>query len=279
MTGWQRRLALDLRGSRVVVTGASAGLGRAIARELARRYRARLVLVARRAHLLDALARELSAEFGVLAEPLVIDLADEGAPERVFEVARRGGAVDALVANAAHYWFGEMAEMPPALLERMLRVNALAPVTLLRRFLPYFDARRAGGALVITSTGALMPTPRQAVYGGTKALLHSVVESVQFERGARQQQRVPLCLFAPGGIATEMLLSSDAHAHVQRNAIVRRMVMRPEQVATQAVRALSEGRPLTIPGALNRAMVRMARWLPKQQVGEAAARFYGYEPT
>lgn len=265
---------LDFTGKWVAVTGASSGLGESFARLLAGRYRANLVLVARRRDRLERLARELRSYHGVETHVVVADLSIEGAPERVFRESVAGRRVYALISNAAMYWFGEFARMDPAVVGQMMRTNVHAPIELMARFLPYLDAHDDGGVLVVTSTGSLMPAPRQAVYGGSKAMLQNFVESLYFERGG-QRARVALTLFTPGGIATEMLWSSPVHEHLERHPIVRRMIKSPDQMAEQALAAFVDRQLSCIPGVMNRAMVLVAKLFPQQFVGEAAARIYG----
>lgn len=265
---------LNFTGKWVVVTGASSGLGESFARLLASRHRANLVLVARRRERLEGLARQLTSAHGVEVHVVVADLSIEGEPERVFRESVEGRRVYALISNAAMYWFGEFARMDGALIRQMMRTNVHAPIELLARFLPYFDAQNGGGVLAVTSTGSLMPAPRQAVYSASKAMLQSFVESLYFERGG-QRARVGLTLFTPGGIATEMLWSSPVHEHVRRHPIVRRMVKSPDEMAEQALAAFVDRQLLCIPGVMNRAMVLVARLFPKQFVGEGAARVYG----
>jgi cytochrome P450/short-subunit dehydrogenase len=269
---------LDFTGKWVVVTGASSGLGESFARLLASRHRANLVLVARRRDRLERLARELTSAHRIETHVVVADLSMEGGPERVFRESVEGRQVYALISNAAMYWFGDFGRMDATLIRQMMRTNVQAPIELLGRFLPYLDAQNDGGVLVVTSTGSLMPAPRQAVYSGSKAMLQNFVESLYFERGG-QRARVGLTLFTPGGIATEMLWSSPVHEHVERHPVVRRMVKSPDEMAEQALAAFVDRQLSCIPGAMNRAMVLVAKFLPKQFVGEGAARVYGVPST
>lgn len=257
---------LELRDRWVVVTGASAGLGAAIARELAARG-AKLVLVARRSERLEALARELPTEAVVLP----IDLAQPGAAERLFEQATRGRRIHAVVLDAARYWFGRFDEMPARELDQLLAVNVHANVALVRRFLPHLDDAGEGGILVIASVGGLFPSPRQALYSASKALLVALVQNIRFERGPSP---IVLSVAAPGGMLTEMLTTSPVLAHLQRNPVIMRAMMPPERVARRVLAAFERGELLAIPGLPNRALVAAARLFPLPLVGRVAARVY-----
>lgn len=218
------------------------------------------------------LARQLERDHAVRAEHLSLDLAEPDAAERLFSVVTSRHEVHALVSNAGAHWFGETCALSEAEAERLLRLNALTPIGLLRRFLPYFDRRGDGGALVVTSTGALMPTPWQAMYGGSKAFLHHFVQSLQYERG--EDAPAALCLCCPGGMPTELLMRSAVRERIERRKLIQRTLLEPRRVAESAVTQLAERRLLVVPGRLNQVMVMLSRILPSSTVGRGAARVY-----
>lgn len=262
---------MPLDGMWVVVTGASGGLGAALARELARRG-ARPVLVGRRRDRLDALAAELRARGGEAAV-VVLDLAAPDAIERLYAAAgAEGRVVEGLVWCAGVHWFGDFGAMPVDAIEATLAVNALGPVRLVRRYLPELDARGRGGVLLVASTGGLMPAPRQAVYAASKALVVNFAQSLTYERGP--DAAVPVCLCCPGAMPTEMLSGSPVMEVIARRRWMRAMLMDPARVARQAVDAFEAGAPLCIPGWLNKAMDRVTRLLPRAVAGRGAARVY-----
>jgi short-subunit dehydrogenase len=265
---------LDFRGRWVLVTGASSGLGESLSRRLAKDHGARLVLAARRAERLEALAASLRAEHGAHAVALPVDLAEPGAAERLFDRACEGRELYAIVANAATYWFGEFSDMPEESVDRLLRVNVEAPIKLVHRALGYLDGRGHGGVLVVASVGALMPSPGQALYSAGKAMLHALVQNTHYERegGPRSGVLVSCCL--PGGMMTEMLAGSPALEALQRWPTLMRTLMPPDEVARGALSAFAAGEPLFVPGALNRAMLRITSWLPRDAAGRGARRVY-----
>jgi short-subunit dehydrogenase len=259
----------------VLVTGASSGLGAALAKEFAGRG-ANLLLVARRQQQLEELAAEVERLHHVKADVLALDLSSADAAARLFSLATAERQIYAFVSNAAAYHFGELSSLDESTAEAMMQLNALTPIRLLRRFLPYLDARGAGGALVVTSTGAVMPTPFQATYGASKAMLHSFVQSLQYERGG-EAAALPLCLCCPGGMPTELLTSSPVNERLKEQFWIQRMMLEPAVVAREAVDALAARRLLHIPGKLNRVMVTLSRLLPTHTLGKGARRVYAGE--
>ena len=183
----------DFAGKTVVVTGASMGIGEAFARELARR-KARLVLVARSADKLAALAHSLSN-----AMVVVEDLATPGAARRVFDaVAARGWDVDVLINNAGFGLLAPFADAPVEQHREAIAVNVNALVELSHVFLPMI-ARQRGGILHVASTAAFQPVPYMAVYGASKAFVLSFSEALW---GEYRDQGVRVVALCPGATDT-----------------------------------------------------------------------------
>lgn len=183
-----------------LVTGASSGIGR----ELARLHAAAggdLVLVARRADRLAALAAELTAAHGVTVHALPADLTAEGAADSLLAaVTARGIAVDVLINNAGFGGGGAFDARPAGLDEAMVRLNAEVPVALCRRFLPAMRARGSGRILNVASIVAFAPGPGMAVYAASKAFLLSFSEALAEELSGTG---VTVTAFCPGLTATE----------------------------------------------------------------------------
>jgi len=153
-------------GSVALVTGASSGIGREVARRLA----------ARGARVL-AHGRNIEALQQLDATPLVADLAEPGAGARLAEAA---GPVDIVVANAGLGWAGPFGEMPPESIAELIAVNLTAPIELARALLPAFG-HRPGYLIFVTSIAGRMGVAGEAVYSATKAGLDSFAESLRFE--------------------------------------------------------------------------------------------------
>ena len=156
-----------------LVTGASSGIGEALARRLARDGR-HLVLVARRGDRLEALARELTDVHGVAAHVIAKDLVEPGAARELLDdVGRRGLTVDWLVNNAGFGTVGLFDRLPVDGELNEIRLNVEVLVELTGRCLPAMVARKAGVVMNIASMGAFAPGPYMATYAATKAFVLS----------------------------------------------------------------------------------------------------------
>ena len=182
---------MRIKGSRVVVTGASSGIGRLTALALARRGAAEVVAAARSAGALEALAAEHPA-----IRPEEVDLADRGARERF---AARLGPVDVLVNNAGVGWLGLVEDMPQAALRRLYEVNVLAPIELTQAVLPGMLERRRGRVVNVSSAAAWVAHPPLSVYGSTKWALQGFSEGLRRELNARG---VAVATVNPGPVRT-----------------------------------------------------------------------------
>jgi len=159
----------EWRGKWALVTGASAGIGQALARELASGG-ANLILTARRLERLEEFAAELRAKFSVLTEVFDADLTQADAPAKIFAFTqKRGLAVQLLVNNAGFGQFGEVPSVEPQRLLDMVQVNCGAVVNLTRLYLPEMIARRSGDVLILASTASFQAVPYISVYAATKA--------------------------------------------------------------------------------------------------------------
>jgi uncharacterized protein len=260
---------MALAGRHVLVTGASSGLGREMARVIARDYRGHVIAVARRAERLAELTRELRERWGASVVPIVADLTRPADVERCFAEATAGRSVHAVVLNAGVTYYGQVLDQSVDSVEALLATNAAAPVRLAQRFGRYLvEQGEGGGMLLVASMAGLVPMPYQALYGGTKALLTSFGLALGEElRGSG----VSVSVFAPGGIATEMLELSGLAAKFQPGDFG---IMSAEACARAALRALVARRALAVPGATNRLSAWLMRALPLRLVVPIVARIY-----
>lgn len=243
-----------------VVTGASSGIGEAIAGELARRGHG-VTLVARRADKLTALAARLAGH-SVRAEVLVADLSDRemraALPGRVADL---GLAPDILVNNAGLSTLGPVAKSDPEAEMNMIEVDVVAVADLCSRFLPGMVERASGALLNVASTGAFQPLPGQAGYGAGKAFVLSYTHSLAGELRGTGVTATVLC---PGPVDTGFgeaagFAKGDADA-----ALPSFLWESAEAVAKTAVNALDRGRVVAIPGVANQAAAMFAHLTPKR---------------
>jgi len=157
----------DFNGKWALVTGASAGIGVALARDLAG-HGAKLILTARRKERLDSLAAELSAK-GTEVKIVVADLNDPAAPQQIYDATEGAGlTVDILINNAGLGQFGQFYLSPIEQELSQVRVNCEAVVRLTRLFMPRMVERRRGWVLIVASTASYQPLPYLNTYAATK---------------------------------------------------------------------------------------------------------------
>jgi short-subunit dehydrogenase len=221
-----------------VITGASSGIGEATARRLAREPDVDLVLIARRAEKLEALAAELggSDRVGTLA----LDLTEDTAPARVKEyLEARGSRLHLLVNNAGAAWRGSFADSGWANLERHMKLNFEAPARLTEALLPMLRATAAGGdevsgrrvAIVnVASTAGRVSRPNSGAYSASKFALVGWTDALHLEE---LPHRVHVGLVLPGFVATEGFPAAELLAQ----GLTRRIVSQPETVAEAIVEA------------------------------------------
>jgi short-subunit dehydrogenase len=255
---------MDLRGRWVLVTGASSGLGRAMAGILARQHGANVIPVARRADRLEALKRELEAETKVAVEPIAADLSRTAEVDRVLLEALRRPVYGAVL-NAGVTHFGEHRALPWEAFESMLQTNVSGLVRMTNALVPYLaEMAPGGGILLVSSMAGIMPLPYQAAYSGTKAF------AVHFGRALRQElgaTDVSITVYAPGGIDTEMTSGESFRA-------LRRWLMPVEEAARQGIEAFRRRKELHVPGASSKLGALLWRVLPQRFVMSRVAASY-----
>jgi short-subunit dehydrogenase len=248
------------RRQTVMITGASGGIGEALAHRFARGGYD-LVLVARTEAKLQALAAELSRTHAITAHPLACDLSDPAAPRLLGEqLAARGIGVDVLVNNAGFATYGPFAELDLDGELRMLQVNIVALTHLTRLLLPGMLARKRGRILNVASTAAFMPGPLMAVYYASKAFVLSFSEALNNELSGSGVTVTALC---PGPTSTGF----QARAQMERSRLIQgRAIMSADAVADAGYTGLLRGRSVVIPGLINRIQTLLPRLLPRRLV-------------
>ena len=234
--------------STALVTGASSGIGEAIARELAGRGHG-VTLVARREERLRTIAASLTAEHGVRAETITADLGEQSGRDRLVDsLDELGLTVEILVNNAG---FGDSADFVAADRERMVemvRLNCEALLDLQGRYLPPMVERGRGTVINIASTAAFQPMPSNATYAATKSFVLSLSEAVHEElRGTG----VTLTAVCPGPVRTEFMENADLDTAAEK--VPEFFWMSSEELAREAVGAAAKGKRAVVPGLINRA--------------------------
>jgi uncharacterized protein len=244
--------------STALVTGASAGIGTAIARELASRGHG-VVLTARREDRLQSLATELTSEHGVVAETIACDLADVEARDRLAEeLQERGRAVEILVNNAGFGLQADFATSPRGRMVGMVRLNVEAVVDLTARFIGPMVDRGRGAVINVASLGAFQPLPGSAVYGAGKAFVLSFSEAIRTELRGTGVSVTAVC---PGPVRTEFTEVAGIGGVEDRTPGA--VWTSAEDVARHAIDGAEHDRRVVVPGVLNRATALAGQHSPR----------------
>jgi short-subunit dehydrogenase len=255
----------EWRGKWALVTGASAGIGRALAEELGRGG-ANLVLTARRRDRLEALALEFSTKYSVRTEIVVADLAQPAAPEAIFRFTQEKGIeIGLLVNNAGFGQYGEFHKVEPQRLLEMVQVNCSAVLYLTRLYLPAMVARRSGDVLIVASTASFQAVPYISTYAATKGFDLFLAEGLSEEM---RPYGVRVCALCPGTTESEFhdLAGHPAHSKGREQSA--------ETVARNGLRALAAGKSYVISGLGNYLGAQGERLVPRRLVTRIAAKMF-----
>jgi short-subunit dehydrogenase len=248
-----------------LITGASQGLGRVFARELAARGQ-NVILVARSRDKLESLANELRSSRLILAEVFEFDLASPWAGQRLAQQLRdRDLKVNLLINNAG---FGVRGEFRNLTLQRqmeMLCLNNDTVVQLTYSLLPSLMEHRSAGIINVSSTAGFQPVPYASLYAATKSFLTNFSLGLQQELRSSGVRVVTLC---PGRIL------ADGHSGEAKNGNRRFgfIYQSPEKVVNDALESLANGGGLVIPGFINKLSIFAQRLIPRRAVPALVAR-------
>ncbi|MGH7895618.1 MAG: SDR family NAD(P)-dependent oxidoreductase [Candidatus Binatia bacterium] len=239
-----------------LVTGASSGIGEALARRIARDGHA-VGLVARRMDRLETLAAEIRSKHKVNAHVFGADLTQPTAVRAVTDaVAERGLVVDWLVNNAGFGTFGRFHEMPVGRELEEIRLNVEALVELTGRCTPGMVARGRGVVMNVSSVGGFVPSPYMATYTATKAFVLSFSEAIGAELAGTGVRVLCVC---PGFTRTEF----QSHVvGVDTTQVPGMAWQTADDVADEAVRAAARGGVL-VNGVMNRVLTTVLKFVPR----------------
>jgi uncharacterized protein len=246
-------------GRTALITGASSGIGEELARCFAKGG-FDLVLVARSADKLHALASELEAAHGVAVRVQPADLSKPAAARSLaLALKRKQVAVDVLVNNAGVLEQGAFRDIAPSRHQELIDLNVSGLTAMLAMFLPGMGERGWGRVLNVASIAAFQPVPTLATYAATKAYVLSLTESLSEELKGTGVRVSALC---PGITATQMV-SRAAEANDKLSKLPAFMVGDAAKVAAEGYRACLRGEVIKVPGVVNLATTLASRATPK----------------
>src|SRR5579884_3311697 len=253
------------QGRWALVTGASAGIGLALAEQLAAAG-TNLVLTARRKERLEATASRFEGQYGIQTCVVAADIAHPSAPDALFAATEGAGlVVDVLVNNAGFGYYGQFAEGDAAWQRRMVEVNCAAVVHLTRLFLPRMIERRRGYVMIVASTASYQPVAYMATYAATKVFDRFLAEALAHEVAAYGVKVSALC---PGPTESEFHEVAGTRSQFGRGQ------QSAEEVAGIGLEGLIAGKPWVIPYTAGKVMVFMQRLISRRLVSGAAARMF-----
>jgi short-subunit dehydrogenase len=248
-----------------LVTGASSGIGRELARQLAAGG-ANLVLTARRGDRLAQLALELTATYNIQVETFPADLARPETPREIFRFTQQKQLpIEVLVNNAGFGKYGEFFRTDSQRLDMMVQVNVAAVVSLTHLFIPAMAEHRRGYVLIVSSAAAFQAVPYISTYAATKAF------ELIFAEGVAEEMRaygVHVCCLCPGSTETEFHQVAGQPGRTSRRRET------AEKVARVGLAALAAGQSSVISGRRNRINVEAQRLVPRRFVTRIAARLF-----
>ncbi len=259
------------KGKWALVTGASAGIGVAFAKQLAAEGM-HLVLTARRRDRLEDLARNLQQSHGIHTEVFAADLARTETPQQIYEFTKEKSIeIDLLINNAGFGQYGEFTAVETQRLLEMVQVNCVAVVHLTRLYLGDMVARRRGDVLILASTASFQAVPYISTYAATKAF------DLLFAEGLAEEMKpygIQVCALCPGSTQSEFHVVAGqaefAAKHTQETA---------EKVARTGLQALAEGKSYVISGMANYLGAQSQRLVPRRAVTRIAAKMFRPEKT
>lgn len=246
----------QLQGKTALVTGASSGIGRAFAFEIARAGGS-LILTARSEDKLQEIARHIRQQHNVTVTVIPADLAQPGAATELMQaINAKGLAVNLLVNNAGVGKWTQFLDEPLTSYEAMVTLNITSLMALTYLVLPQMLTNGQGGIINVGSTGSFQPCPYIAAYCATKAFVLSFSEALHGEYQHRGIQITALC---PGNTETGFQAEAQANTEGMR-------ADSPETVARQGLKALRQGRSFTIVGTDNYVQSLAPRLLPRKTI-------------
>ena len=256
---------LEFKNKWVLVTGASSGLGYEMSLQLAILHQSNLIVVARRTDRLEMLKHEIEAKSQVRVKTVTADLSLMDDVDRVLQTALAEDDLYGAILNAGVTYFGQQLDLEWSEFEKMLHTNVTGMVRMAHQLVDYFERRnKEGGLMIVSSMAAVLPTPYQAAYSGTKGFMLNFITALSHEL---KNKNFSMTVYLPGGIATEMTDN-------EKFAPLKRWNMPVGDAARQGLTAFRKRKVTYVPGATTRMISHLSSFIPKKMIVLLMARTY-----
>jgi short-subunit dehydrogenase len=254
-----------------LITGASGGIGEALANKLASRKH-NLVLIARNEEKLAQLCQQLSSQFGIQAQYIVADLAKPEAAQEIFrETQMRKLEIETLINNAGIGSGGEFSALPLQGELAMLQLNNSSLVAMTHYFLPQMQKRKSGTVINVASMAAFMPVPYMAVYAASKVFVRSFTEAITQEC---KPHNIHVMLLCPGLTKTNFNQAAGIENQTGKALTEGASLQTPDQVAEEAMNGLDQKKHVVISGGSNRMVAKLTALIPNSLITKRMAATY-----
>lgn len=254
-----------------LITGASEGIGRAIAEEIALR-KMNLILVALPGPHLQKAACELQERYGIKVVTYEADLTEDKAPKRLHEwVQKEGFRIKVLVNNAGLGHEGLFEASSLDFIDQMMQLNMHAVIHLTYLFLPQLKRCREAYILNVGSMASFRPMPYKNIYTATKSFVFYFSTALREEL---RQSSVKVSVLCPGPVPTSVAVKKRM---TSKGLIGKMMIITPEKVARIAVNKMIKGKPVIVPGFINRAILILEKVVPRSRQMKIVIRMFKEE--
>jgi len=258
--------SLQFENKWVLITGASSGLGYEMALQLALIHKAHLILVARRADKLEELKQTITSQSSSQIKTITADLSNLNDIDRVINESLEGNNLYGAILNAGITYFGKHLELDWKQFEMMLQTNVTGMVRMTNQLTQYFEkTQAAGGIMIVSSMAAVLPTPYQAAYSGTKGFMLNFITALSHEV---TNKHLSYTVYLPGGMQTEMT-NNDKFSPLKS------WLMPVKQAAAEGIMAFKKRKPTYVPGATNKMGAFFSGIIPKRMIIKGMAKTYG----
>lgn len=255
----------------VLITGASSGIGEALANKLAER-RYNLLLVARNSEKLTIQCRELAEKFNINTHFIAADLSKPGSAAQIFEQTQRIGLeVEMLVNNAGIGSGGQFSELPLHSELDMIQLNCSSLVAMTHCFLSHMQDRKAGTVINVASMAAFMPVPYMAVYSASKVFVRSFTEAITEEC---KPYNIHVMLVCPGLTKTNFNYAAGIENAKGKALTEGASLQTPEQVADEIIIGLDKNKHFVVSGTTNKLAAKLIAFFPNSMIARRTAHSY-----